>query len=431
MRKFLISTINAIQWNMTAAFQKGLIHIFSANLLNQLLGFFSTLMVTKILSPHEIGSLKIIQSYILIATTFASLGFPTAIIKFCSEIKVISLREYILKYAIKNTCIFALCIYFFSIVLVKLRIVSDDYIVLMWFPIYVILILPNSIFYIIFMYLQAIKKFKRIAKIQSCMKLISVFIVVGGAYVGGIEGYVLAIVLTSFITIFPLLRSVKMRFLFRKKEPLPSGFIFLSRMGILSAVIGTLGKYIDIFFLDAFIQERDLIGYYAIASTFVMIGTLLVGSIQGFLTPYLAEKSSDYKAVWRAMIHYQKILSICIMLLCPLIYIFVDVLVMFYYGLQYECVLVYLIAMLVQLWLHSSYSIIGCTLTSLNREHYNLTVSSIYLILKIVLSYYFINEYGLIGFIYSQVLAEIPAIICEYMAAHIVFSRKLNITKEG
>lgn len=431
MRKFLISTVKAIQWNIAAAFQKGLIHIFSANLLNQVLGFFSTLMVTKMLSPHEIGSLKIIQSYILIATTFASLGFPTAIIKFCSEVKAISLREYILKYAIKNTCICACCIYFLSILLAYLKIFSDDYIVLTWFPIYAILILPNGIFNIIFMYLQAIKNFKKIAKLQSYMKIVSVFIIIGSAYVCGIEGYVFAILITSFITIVLLLKSLKMNFLLGKRETLPLGFIFLSRMGILTAVIGTLGKYIDIFFLDAFIQERDLIGYYAIASTFVMIGTLLVGSVQGFLTPYLAEKSRDYKTVWRDMIHYQKILSICIMLLCPLIYIFVDVLVIFYYGLEYECVLVYLIAMLVQLWLHSSYSIIGCTLTSLNKEHYNLTVSSIYLIIKIVLSYYFINTYGLIGFIYSQVLAEIPAIICEYIAAHMVFSRKLNIMKEG
>ena len=75
--------------------KNGFGHIFSANILNQILGFGSLLVVTKILLPSEIASLKIMQSYIAVALTFATLGSPSAIIKFCAEIKDIQYREYI------------------------------------------------------------------------------------------------------------------------------------------------------------------------------------------------------------------------------------------------------------------------------------------------------------------------------------------------
>ena len=85
-------------WNLLKkALSKGLIHMFSANYLTQILAFGSLIFVSKVLSPEELGAVKIIQGYVAVCTTFALLGRPTAIIKFCAETKNVSQRNNILK----------------------------------------------------------------------------------------------------------------------------------------------------------------------------------------------------------------------------------------------------------------------------------------------------------------------------------------------
>ena len=77
----------------------------------------------------------------------------------------------------------------------------------------------------------------------------------------------------------------------------------------------------------------------------------------------------------------------------------------------------FLSIMLVQLWLHTAYAIVGCTLLSINKVQCNVIVATFFLLIKIILSYWFITKYGMIGFAFAQALAEIPAIILAYMIA--------------
>ena len=109
-----------------------------------------------------------------------------------------------------------------------------------------------------------------------------------------------------------------------------------------------------------------------------------------------------------------------------MIYIAAYFLVEFYYGIHYSKVLVFLAVMLIQLWLSTVRSIVGCSLLSINKEHYNLFVKIVFLLIKCILSYYFIIEYGIMGFIYAKVLAEIPAIPMEYLAARRAFVKEFG-----
>jgi O-antigen/teichoic acid export membrane protein len=66
-------------------YKNGFFHLLSTNVLIQMLGFGSTLAVAKLLSPEELGSVKLLQSYSGIFAVFAGFGLSTALLKYCSE----------------------------------------------------------------------------------------------------------------------------------------------------------------------------------------------------------------------------------------------------------------------------------------------------------------------------------------------------------
>ena len=408
------------------AVQKGFLHLFSANCLTQLLGFGSLLVVTKLLTPSEVGALRIIQSYVAVCSTFAAFGLPTAIIKYCAEIRDEGLRAYILKHSLQTSLLVSLIIVAAVSLAASYGGISFDDLVVRWMPWYALLILPSAVFSICLTYLQAVRQFKRMAKVQSALKLLSVAVVILLTWQLGIGGYIGAVVGMMILSCLVGMRQVGVKFWRQTRQQIPSGFHFLARISIFASVVGVLGSYVDVFFLDHFVTDREMVGYYALATIFLMIGTQFTGTVQSFLTPFLAEKSYDGRWLWREMQRYQKYLSLAMMAVCPLIYLVVTGLVDVYYGAGYVPVLTFLAVMLLQLWLHTTYSIIGCTLLSINKVHYNLVVVLFALLIKCVLSYFMVTSYGVMGLVYAQVLAEIPAIAFEYYIARCAFRKSFG-----
>lgn len=409
------------------AVQKGFLHLFSANCLTQLLGFGSLIVVTKILTPGEVGALRIIQSYVAVCLTFATFGQPTAIIKYCAEIRDDGLRSYILKYSLQISLLVSLVIVVAVSMAANYGLISPNDLVVRWMPWYMLLILPNAVFNICLTYLQAVRQFKRMAKVQSVLKILSVVVVILSTWQWGIVGYIGAVVGMMVLSCFIGMWQVEDRFWQQTRQQIPAGFHFLARVSIFASVVGTLGYYTDVFFLDHFIADREMVGYYALATIFLMIGTQFTGTVQSFLTPYFAEKSYDGHWLWREMMRYQKYLSLVMLVVCPLIYLLVTGLVSIYYGDSYAPVLTFMSVMLMQLWLHTTYSIVGCTLLSINKEHYNLVVALFYLMIKCVLSYFMVTSYGVMGLVYAQIMAEFPAIVFEYYIARCAFRKSFGV----
>ena len=104
-------------WNLlNEALSKGLLHMFSANYLTQILAFGSLIFVSKVLTPEELGAVKIIQGYIAVCTIFALLGRHTAIIKFCAETKDVPQRNNILKQSMISSFFASIVIIFFGFI---------------------------------------------------------------------------------------------------------------------------------------------------------------------------------------------------------------------------------------------------------------------------------------------------------------------------
>lgn len=405
------------------AFSKGLLHMFSANYLTQILAFGSILFVSKVLSPAELGAVKIIQSYVAVCITFAMLGKTTAIIKFCAETKEIVQRENMLRFSVISSLIASIVLITALNIVNLMGGISQDPVVTTWMPWYSLAILFSAFYAICITYMQACKEFKRMATIQSGVKIFSVAVVVIVTNQYGLQGYILAVLFTLMLSVMPFMHQIGINFLFKKSLPLPKGFQFLANVGIVSSVVGTLSMYVDIFFLDHFISDRSMVGFYALATILIIIGTQFVGTIQGFLTPFFSEHSYDGAWLWAATKKYQRYLVFGAGGLACGIYALGEILVHFYYGVTYESTLLFLSILLCRFFFYSGYAIFGIALQSINKEQYNCGVAIFSLILRCFLSYVFLSEYGIIGLAIAQALNELVVVIIQYKVTYRVFQR--------
>lgn len=405
----------------TMCFQKGLTHLFSANFLTQFLGFGSLVLVAKILSPTEIGTIKIIQSYIAVGAVFATLGYTTAIVKFCSAIKSLSVNRYILKRAVIASLKAGTFIAITICALSSGGFLTQNDLVREYLPLYSTIIVFNAVSAICLSYMQAGKNFKKAAIIQSQLKVVSFFALIAGAYFSGIQGYMYSVVTMSVLSMIPLIRSAGVSFVFQEEVDLPPQFYTLVNSSIAASAIGVLGQYTDIFFLDHCLDDRNLIGFYALATVFLLAGVQVTGTVQSFLTPYFSEKIFDGAWLWQNWKKYQLYLAGAMVPVCLVTFLGACLLVKVYYGPAYEGMLPILGVLLFQVFFRSWYAVSAIILIALNKVQYNCAMAVFYLILKSALCYGLVGHYGIWGIVAAQVLTEIPTVILHYFVTYRVF----------
>ena len=74
--------VSQIKKEIKSVFDKGFFHLLTSNYIINIVMFGSQMIVAWILTPEDLGRIKIMQSYIGIATIFSGLGFNTSTLKF-------------------------------------------------------------------------------------------------------------------------------------------------------------------------------------------------------------------------------------------------------------------------------------------------------------------------------------------------------------
>ena len=246
------------------AVKAGFLHLLSANFLSQMLGFLSLLVVSKILAAEEVGAIKVIQSYLAIGQTIACIGIPSAVIKYCAEDRESEERQYIFQKGLLISGAASLVMVVLLALLAHLNLISQDEIVVKWLPLYALTIIPNVCFSVGLIYLQAIKSFKRMAKVQSMMKAVAVVFICCATYLSGISGYVWVNIAATSVSALIVVRYIRIRNMSGKNYALPSGFFFLSRMSLYASVAMAVGNYVDMIFFDHFFDDRVLFCYFSL-----------------------------------------------------------------------------------------------------------------------------------------------------------------------
>jgi O-antigen/teichoic acid export membrane protein len=403
-------------------YEKGFFHLLSANFLHQFLGFGILLIVAKFLTPAELGEIRILQAYIAVFTIFASFGVSTAVLKTCAELRPEPERESILRAGFRRAMLTTFVALLVLAILALSGVITSTQRLAMWLLVYA-LVIPFSVSTeIFFSYLQALKKIKQLARLHALFRLQAFVIIIACTYIWGFKGFIFATIIGYILGLIPVLFTTGTSFLKRVPFSLTVAFKHLALFSVLSNGIGMIGKFGDMFLLDYLIINRELIGYYALASLFTFGAIQVTATVQSISTPYLSERAGDigwFVSKVRSTQMQVGLLSIAVSAgIIALAYLLIHL----FYGEAYFASLEYLPVLLLKYIFWSWYAVIAVGLLGLGYMKYNFIAVSIVTPVSILSSYLLFQVYGIIGVAIGQVIGSIVGLI----ATRILYRRAIR-----
>ena len=406
---FIHSTISYLN-------KKGFFDLLVAKFLIQFIGFGTILFVTKFLAPEEIGQIKIIQSYAHVFAIVAGFGFNTAVLKICSERSSAEAKQKTLNISFKLSLGTSLTTYFLLCLLISNGYIASSPKLARWLIVYCTIIPVLVATDILVVFLQSQKKIKLMARIQAFIKIQSAIFIVTSSWIWGFEGFIFSTIFAYVLGLAPLLWEVGFVFL-RHPVSLPSSRLLKYAVLSMSAnLVSQIGQRGDFFILDHLMKDRAAIGYYSLATIFLLAATQVTGAVQQIITPYFSENANN--AVWIQSNLKQTIRRMLLLSIATAISVYVAAFCVIYLflGASYNPTLDYLPALLLQYIIFSSYAIIGGALVGLGFMGFNFLVGLLSTPLSLLIAYWGLQHYGLNGVAWSKVISTFFTACLSYAA---------------
>lgn len=375
----------------------GFLHLLSANILIQITGFGGQIFLTRILSVDDIGTLKILQSYLSIFVIIASLGLNTSVLKLCSENISREEQKIIFNTGFFITILTSFILIFIIFILKFFSIINVDSL----FTSYIFLIPLFSLTNLIIVYLQSQQKIKTISLIQSFSRVFIVILSTITAFWFGLKGYVHSLVILNVSSLFLI-------FLFIRKE---IHFKYLLTITIIklkdifkiaifalgSNLLGTLLLNLNIIIATTLSIDSKEIGYYSIAQLIITTLMIIPSTLGQVMIPRISKISHNVGDVKEVLKNYQFKNTILALLVSSILGILAPFIIPFVFGENYSNSVLYLEILLIGFVFWSLYSPIGNTLLSVGRSDINFYMNSISVVINILLNYLCIIKFGMLG----------------------------------
>ncbi len=390
---------------------KGFFHLLTANYFIGFLGLAAQLIVVKFLSPVEMGQIKTLQSFIAVISIIAGFGFNTAVLKICSEKIDLATKRLIFSKNLIYTQVSITFVLILVYIFAKLEFFSQDKDINEWLIIY-LLIVPASVLTGLFMtYLQALKQIKLMATIQSIIRLVGVSAIILFTHYYGFSGFVWTTITIAYIGLVGILIFIKDEIDFDLSYPLEKRNFTYASWSFLANMIGTGSMYLDIFILNSISEDRELFGFYSIATIFLLGLNYVTSTVQSVSTPYFSEKSNQKQEFIRVLNKYLKILIMVSIFAGLAAFFIVPIIVSIFYGDTYKSVSEFFQILVFKYIFWSGSALMGVAVLSIGRMKFNFMVVVVTTIIAFFITYYFGLIYGVYGVAYGQVLSYFIAMI--------------------
>lgn len=375
----------------------------------QFLGFGTLLLVPRFVTPAELGDIKILQSYTALFLVLSGFGLNTAILKLCAEKRPEDEKQYFLKAALQRSLLATAGAYLLLTALAFSGVLASSQRLAIWMVIYA-LVLPFNMMTILFAtYLQARMRIREMARAQLIVKAQAVLVIIGATWLFGFEGFVFSTIFGFAIGLIPFLRQIGTAFLRVAKRPLPALFMSMAVYSVLADGINILGTHGDIYILSLFHTDEAEIGYYALATYFLLGANIVTSTLQMLTLPTLSEHADDEAWFKKTLVRLQ-IQTVGLSVLVAVgVHAAAWVLIRFFYDPVYLVALRYLDVLLIKYVLWSSFAIMGTAVVSLGLPKYSFYGTLITTPIGLGLAYYFLQEMGIIGVAWAQVAANAVA----------------------
>ena len=396
--------------------RKGFFHLLSANILIQFVAFGSQLFVANILTPDDLGRIKIIQTYLSIFSIIAGMGFNTSVLKLCSENRTLKDKKKIFESGLFFTIISTISLYFLILLLNYFNIFSTDKIIKWLIPLGLFPIISNSVFMVFVSYFQGFKKIKLISNLTILNKIISIIGILILTYWYGIKGYYLAYNLSFILMLFVIFNvynlALNVKNLCVKNLSQFSVLWKFAKTSMLANLLSELSAYVDIIMVSFFIKDMEQIGYYSFALTITVVLRLFPSTVQQIASPYFSSLSNQKNVFIHAFKRYNRLLYFIVIASLGIILLIMPFLIHWIFDGKYDQSLLYFPLLAIGWSLRQLTQLQSGAIFGLGKIHYNAYVSLISLLFNIISISILLHFFGLIGAAYASILNGLVFTVC-------------------
>lgn len=387
--------------------KKGFFHLLSANILIQIFAFASQLFVAGILSPEDIGRIKVIQTYLSIFSIVAAMGFSSSTLKICSETDKQADHAKYFNAAFLFTLISTILVYAVILMINHFGIISSDKLIKALIPIGLFPIITSSIFTLHISYFQAIKEVKLFSKLTVINKIISIVGIIIFSYYWGIKGYYYAYNLSLIVLVFVAAYIIRKKigsysFNFDVKYMFKEHWKY-SKTSQLSNIISEVSSYIDILLISFLVHDLKEIGYYSFALTACIALRIVPSTVQQITIPYFSSFSKSKEKFIKVFKRYNILLHLIVIVILILFVIFVPPFISFVFKGKYDPSIQYLIILAFGWSLRHVNLLQGGAIFGLGKISYNAKISFLTLVGNLIIYPIAIHYWGLMGAAFASI----------------------------
>lgn len=401
------NTINQLSKTLGDIRRKGFFHLLTANMLIQLMAFASQLFVAGILSPEDVGRIKIIQTFLSIFSIFAGMGFNASTLKLCSEKRTLEEQKSLFSSAFIFTVLSTVGMYTIVLILNEFHLFSSDALIQWLIPLGLFPIISNSLFIVYVSYFQATKRIKLISNLTATNKLLSIAGIILFAYLWGIKGYYVAYNLSLLIILIVCILTFSSDF--SKKIFSKDTFAQFSThkryaiTSMLAYLFSEMSAYTDIILISYFVKDMKEIGYYSFALTITVVLRLFPSTVQQITIPYfssLSHQKNEFMVVFR---RYNKIFYRAVLLTLMGYVIVAPFFLHYIFNGKYDASMQYFPLLAIGWSLRQLALLQNGAIFGLGKIHYNVYTSLIALVFNVAVISILLHFFGLIGAAYGSI----------------------------
>lgn len=390
---------------------KGFVHLLSANVITLIFGFASQLFIAWILPPEDIGRIRIMQTWLGIFTIVAGLGFNVSVLKLCSENRQPGEILYLYKKAIRYTLLAVVAMYLVIVTVSLLKILSPDPAVNKYMIIYGISLLPLTLSAVYMSFIQAKQMIRLYSNIQILTKLFAILVIILLTWLYKLEGFVIAIVVGYVFTNIFLERLIKRKLNagiipIEIKSPLNLHWKY-AKYSLGASITDTLGMGLDIILLNYLIKDRTEIGFYSFAITIIGIYRILPSTIWTMAAPHFSgkmESAGEWMSTYRK---YNRLVAIVSLAITGISLLIMPFILKFFLHGKYEDSGLYFMLLVIAWAIRNLFTIKASVLFGLGKINLNFYSSLVYLVASAISIPVFIYYWNVIGAAGAVIFATI------------------------
>lgn len=398
--------------------KKGLIQIFSANVINKVVQFITIAFLTQIISKEDYGSFTYAQNLMSFVLLFEGAGVTTGILQYCSVSKDSKEKIGILKYGVSRgilvNIILSIAVFIYAI-FGKLPIEGSRNSLMMLACVPIFSVVFNSIQ----VYLRSTFRNTEFSILTSFNTIVYFLATVGlslklgvsGLIIGMYIAYLLSIVLGAwFIRKDLFYNKIKLDSKFDKVK-----FLKYSIVTVLTNAMSQILYLLDTQLIGIFTKDEAVLASYKVATTIPFNLIFIPTSIMVFAYPYFAQNKNDKAWIKNRVSQLTKILLVINVVIGLGGVIFSD-LILSIFGKQYldakACFNVLMIGYIIAGTFRVPYGNILASLGLVKANFINAIFSGI---ANIVLDVVLIIKYGSIGAAYATLIVFMISSFIHFM----------------